>query len=141
MANFRPGQGISNQINRRNRFLRLLSVVVSTFLLVACGGGGGGSQLLTASERERLEMDPRVAQRTAILERADTFLMSSLHADITFRGPGGSAQEKFEVSQSCTGSRCRDSYGTVTTIDDLFNNGFDSTEISIGNRGDSIPRP
>lgn len=135
MANFRPEEGMSNQINCPNRLLRLLSVVASTFLLVACGGGGGGSQPLTDSERERLEMDPRVAQRTEILERADTFLMSSLYAEITFRGPGGSAQEKFDVSQSCAGSSCRDSYGTVTTIDDLFNNGFDTTEISIGNRG------
>lgn len=135
MTNFRPGQGISNQINRRNRFLRLLSVVVSTFLLVACGGGGGGSQLLTASERERLEMDPRVAQRTAILERADTLLKSSYHLDYTFKGNGRTVQDKVEVSHSCSGSRCRDSYGTVTTIDDLFNTGIDTTEISIGNRG------
>ncbi len=135
MANFRPEEGMSNQINRPNRLLRLLSFVVSTFLLVACGGGGGGSQPLTDNELERLEMDPRVAQRTAILERADTLLKSSYHLDYTFRGNGRTVQDKVEVSHSCSGSRCRDSYGTVTTIDDLFNNGIDTTEISIGNRG------
>lgn len=121
--------------DRFNRLLRLHLVVASTFLLVACGGGGSGSRSLTDSELEQLEMDPRIAQRTTILERADILLKSSYHLDYTFRGNGRTVQDKVEVSHSCSGSSCRDSLGTVTTIDDFFNNGINTTKISIGGRG------
>lgn len=119
-----------------DRLLRLLFVLVPTFVLVACGGGGGGSPPLTDSELEQLEMDPRIAQRAAIVERAETLLLSSRHLDYILRGNGRTVQDKTEVSYSCNGSRCRGSDYTVVTIDDdFFNNGIDATAVSIGGRG------
>ncbi len=47
---------------------------------------------------------------------------------------------KVEVQHSYSGPRCRNSCGTVTAIDNFFNSGIAMTRISMGERGDSIPK-
>ena len=93
-----------------------LLVATLLLLLVGCGGGGGDGNDVAMPDDEVMQLasDPRVMRLRGIVERADIFLLPSVHVSYSVSALGEAITDSLVQEISCSGVTCA---GAGVTLD------------------------